>query len=280
MNFWNNAVEWVTENSQEIWDSFMNWATGAGVKIAVALLILLIGLWLSNVLAKGITRMIKSTKVDKAAGGFVCSCLRVIFKIIVIVAAIARLGLNVTSIVTALGAAGVTIGLAMQDSLSNIASGVLILFNKPFKLGDFIEVDGVTGTVRSIELTYTSLLTVENKEMIVPNSRMIDNSIINYTAEPLRRLDMQFPLPYDSDIALVKRILLEAAKESSYIDQTKETVVGIMTLSNSSVVYELRSWIDCNKYWDAYFELQELALVKFRENGIEIPFDQLDVHMK
>ena len=278
---WYRFTDWLSRNSKAIWDSFFAWLKTAGVNLATSLVILIIGLWISNILAKVIAKMLHNPKLDnKAAAYFIASCLKVVFKLIVIVAAVARLGINIASITAALGAAGITVGLAMKDSLSNLASGVLILFNKPFGLGDFIEVNGNVGTVKDIELTYTKLSTPDNKDIIVPNSKMIDDLITNYTAQKDRRLEMRFPLPYGADIQQVKQLITEACRQSRYVYQDKEIIVGIRELSNSAVDYELRCWIDCQKYWDAYFEVNELVMLKLAEAGIEVPFEQVDVHMK
>ena len=257
---WDEFVDWLSRNSKAIWDSFFTWLKTAGVNLATSLIILILGLWISNILAKIIAKMLHNPKLDnKAAAYFIASCLKVVFKLIVIVAAVARLGINIASITAALGAAGITIGLAMKDSLSNLASGVLILFNKPFGLGDFIEVNGNVGTVKDIELTYTKLSTPDNKDIIVPNSKMIDDLITNYTAQKERRLEMRFPLPYGTDIQQAKQIINEACRESQYVYQDKEIIVGIRELTNSAVEYELRCWIDCQKYWDAYLRSMSLS---------------------
>ena len=281
LDFWNAFLDWFNRNSSPILDSFFTWLKTAGVNLLTSLVILFIGLWIANIIAKVIAKMLHNPKLDnKAAASFIASCIRVIIKLVVVVAAVARLGINIASITAALGAAGITIGLAMKDSLSNLASGVLILFNKPFGLGDFIEVDDNVGTVKDIELTYTKLSTPDNKDIIIPNSKMIEGLITNYTAQKDRRLEMRFPLPYGTDIQQAKQIITEACRESQYVYNDKEIIVGIRELSNSSVDYELRCWIDCQKYWEAYFEVNELVMLKLAEAGIEVPFEQVDVHMK
>lgn len=281
MQVWKTVSEWFTVHSREIIDSLMKWLKTAGVNVATSLVILIIGLWIADIVSKVVAKMLHNPRLDnKAAANFIASCLKVILKLVVIVAAIARLGVNVASITAALGAAGITIGLAMQSSLSNLASGVLILFNKPFRLGDFIEVKGNVGTVKVIELTYTIISTPDNRDVIIPNSKMVEDLILNYTAQKDRRLDLQFPLPYDADIQKVKQLITEACRESEYTYDDKEVTVGIKEFGNSAISFELRTWIDCNKYWDAYYDVNELVLNKLREGGYDIPFEQVDVHMK
>lgn len=281
MQEWKSVAEWFSGHSREIGDSLLKWVKTAGVNLLTSLIILIVGLWIANVVSRIVAKMLHNPKLDnKEAARFIASCLRVILKLVVIVAAIARLGVNVASITAALGAAGITIGLAMQSSLSNLASGVLILFNKPFRLGDFIEVKGNVGTVKTIELTYTVISTPDNKDVIIPNSKMVEDLMVNYTAQKDRRLDLCYPLPYDADIQKVKQLITEGCRASEYTYDDREVTVGIKELGNSAVMFELRTWIDCNKYWEAYYDVNELVLLKLREGGYEIPFEQVDVHMK
>ncbi len=272
--------EWFERNGRSVLDSTLDWLARAGVNIVLALLIMLGGWWAAAIVGGLIKKITDRSKLDKGASGFICSCVKTVIKLVAVVAAIARLGVNITSIITALGAAGITIGLAMKDSLSNIASGVLILFNHPFRVGDFIEVGGVTGTVKTIELTYSVLLSPDNKELIFPNSKLVDDSIINYTGQKLRRLDMTFPAPYDSDPEKVKELLRDCCAHCGFIDQTQPVTVGIRTFGDSSIMYEVRAWIDCSTYWESYFDMQERVLAAFKENSLEIPYNQLDVHVK
>ena len=275
-----NIINWFAERTPEWSETTLAWLSTAGMTLLKALLILLFGLWLTSIVVRIISKALCKTKIDDGVKGFIISCTRVGLRLVIIISAIASIGINITSIVTALGAAGITLGLAMKDSLSNFASGVLVLFNHPFKVGDFIEVEGSSGTVRRIELMYTVLVTPDNKELIYPNSKMTADKIVNFTAQTSRRLDMKFPVAYDSDIALVKKCLLAACAESQYVDGSQETVVGIRELGDSSIEFELRAWIAADKYWQAYYEMEELVVSQFRSSGVSIPFSQLDVHIQ
>ena len=270
-------LNWCAEFFGNLWQDIVKWAAGAGPRMMKAVVILLIGTWISSIIKRIANGAMKRSKIDKGIAGFICSCIKTVLNIIVIVSAIASLGVNITSIITALGAAGITIGLAMQDTLSNFASGVLILFNKPFKRGDYIEAEDSAGTVESIELMYTTLLTPDNKHLVYPNSKMTADKIINYTAEPDRRLDMKFPVAYGSDVQEVKRIINTVGLASGYVDVSRGAVVGIAEFGDSAMIFELRVWIKANDYWDAFFDMQERMKAAFDENGIEIPVSQLDV---
>lgn len=271
-------AEWWTGGAK---DSIINWLRTVGDPLLTCLVILIVGLWVAKMITRIVTKALNNSRADKGIAGFISSCLNFVLKMVVIIAAIAALGVNITSIITALGAAGITIGLAMQDSLSNFASGVLILYNKPFIIGDFVELDGSSGTVKSIELMHTVLITPENKELVFPNSVITRNKIINYTGLEARRLDLQFPVAYGSDIAAVKKSISNVCESSTYrIPGSAETVIGINEFGKSAVVFDVRMWIKANEYWAAYYDMQERMLAEFEKNGITIPFEQMDVHIK
>lgn len=272
-NVWN----WIANAATNIWGAIVDWVSNAGPLLLTALLILIIGTWIGSLIRRVLKSTLKKAKIDPGISGFICSCVKTVFNVVVIVSAIATLGVNITSIITALGAAGITIGLAMQDTLANFASGVLILFNKPFKSGDYIEVEGLSGTVETIELMYTTLLTPDNKHLVYPNSKLTSDKLINYTAEPDRRLDMKFPVSYKSDIKTVKELIRKIGLESEYTNNERDIIVGIAEFGDSAIIFELRAWIKANEYWDAYFNMQERMKAAFDENGIEIPVSQVDV---
>ncbi|MBP3415314.1 MAG: mechanosensitive ion channel family protein [Clostridia bacterium] len=274
-NVWN----WIVSVATDAWEAIVKWFASSGPMLLKALLILVIGLWIGGIVRRAVKGALKKAKVDTGISGFICSCIKTVIYIVVIVSAIASLGVNITSIITALGAAGITIGLAMQDTLANFASGVLILFNKPFVTGDYIEVEGHSGTVESIELMYTTLLTPDNKHLVFPNSKMTANKVINYTAEPDRRLDMKFPTSYKSDVQKVKDIITKVGLASEYTDNEHGAVVGIAEFADSAIVFELRVWIKADSYWDAFYDMQEKMKAAFDENEIEIPVNQMDVNL-
>ncbi len=262
----------------DIWE----WLKLKGPNIIGAVAIMIIGWWLSAVISKGIRKALGKSKVEKGVVSFIYSVIKTFLLLIVVVSAIAQLGINITSVIAALGAAGITAGLALKDTLSNFASGIFILFNKPFVTGDFIEVEGSTGTVVSIELMFTTLKTVDNKHVVFPNSKLTENKLINHTSEKIRRLDSFYPAPYGVDAKAVKAVLNDVYANNPYIvsDAEHETIIGVAEFSDSAVIYEVRGWINSVDYTAAKFDLNEKVKEAFDANGIEIPFNQLDVKIK
>lgn len=276
---WNDILNWLSKTGSHIGEEILDWLYDSGPTIIAFLAIIIIGWWVSSLFTRMISGAIKRSKADAAMGGFICSCIKFVLKLLVVIAALSSLGVNLTSVVTALGAAGITLGLAMKDTLANFASGVLILFNKPFTKGDYVEVDGSMGTVDSIELMYTTLLTADNKHLVFPNSKMTENKLINYTAEHVRRMDMQFTTAYSCDVERAKGIIREVGAANKYVLADKDISVGIAEFGASGIVFELRVWIEASDYWDAFYQMQESIKCAFDENGITIPFNQLDVHV-
>lgn len=280
MDWLNNTGIWFSEVGTDIWTGVVAWGKEAGPRILGSLAILIIGMWLARVIARIVRKTMSRTKVEKGVVSFVYSCLRTILDIVVVVSMIANLGVNITSVIAALGAAGITIGLALQGTLANFASGVIILFNHPFKVGDYIETEDSAGTVVSIDLMYTTLLTIDNKHVVFPNSKLTDNKLINHTGEDMRRLDLQFSAAYDTDVELVRKVLLAVCEECECVLSDRETVCGIVEMNSSAVVYEVRAWIKSSDYSNARFDLMKKAKMAFDANGIVIPFQQMDVHIK
>lgn len=272
-SIWNAITNWFATNWPKMAESLGEF----GLKLLGSMLILLVGWWLASLLSRIVRSALKKTKLEKSVTGFLYSAAKTLLRVIVIISAIAMLDINISSIITALGAAGITLGLAMQDSLSNFASGVVLLFNRPFKVGDYINVDDAHGTVARIDLMYTSITTNDNKEIIFPNSMLTSGKIYNCTRNESRRLEMQFPVAYETEVALVKNCIHAASKESPYVNQAVPTVVGIREFAPRGVIYELRTWIKSDDYWDAYFDMQERVKSFFDANNIEIPREKIDV---
>lgn len=270
--------EFFTKVGIDIWE----WIKTKGPNILGAVVIMIVGWWLAAVIAKGIRKALSKSKVEKGAISFIYSVVKTFLILIALVSAIAQLGINITSVIAALGAAGITAGLALKDTLSNFASGIFILFNKPFVTGDFIEVEGSTGTVVNIELMFTTLKTVDNKHVVFPNSKLTETKLINHTGEKVRRLDMFYSAAYGADVQAVKNVLRDVYASNEYIlnNAEHETVIGIAEFADSAVVYEVRGWINSSDYSEAKFDLNEKVKEAFDANGIEIPFNQLDVKIK
>ena len=251
-----------------------------GVQLLIAILILLIGFKIIKIIENNLRKENKLAKIDKSVKTFLISILSISLKIVLLLVAASIVGIPTTSFITILGSAGIAVGLALQGGLSNLAGGVMILIFKPFKVGDYIETNSVSGTVKAITMFYTILTTPDNKEIHIPNGALTSNTIVNYTANPERRLDLEFNVSYDSDIDKVKKIINEVLDKSEYVIQDKERVVGLLKHADSSLTFAVKLWVDRTNYFNALYELQEKVKKAFDKNKIEIPFPQLDVHQK
>jgi len=280
-SFLSEVGNWFVNLWNKHGESVINWLVTNGMALLKTVLILIIGFWVAAIVARMVRGALKRSKVDKAVGGFITSCVRVCLKTIVIVMAIAALGLNITSIITALGAAGITLGLAMQDSLSNFASGVLILFNKPFVAGDYVELDQSGGTVKEISLMYTTLINSENKEVIYPNSSVTSAKIINHTALDRRRVELQFSISAEASVTEAKEALLRAVESSPCVLSEGELcpVIGLREFGEGKITLDLRAWIMTSDYWASYYDIQERVYNEFKAADIPFAREQVEVRL-
>ena len=251
-----------------------------GVQLIIALLILVIGFKLVKILEKSLKKEHKLSKIDASVKTFVISITTISLKVLLFIIAASIVGIPTTSFITILGSAGVAIGLALQGGLSNLAGGLMILIYKPFKVGDYIESNGKEGNVTSITMFYTSLTTLDNKVVQIPNGTLSNNTIVNYSAYPERRLDLQFNVSYDTKIDKVKKVINEVIDKSEYALKDRNNIIRLCKHSDSSLTYAVYVWIKKEDYWNAYFELNENIKEAFDKNNIEIPFPQLDIHQK
>lgn len=271
----------VTAEEVESWfESFVDWAWKFIPNLIIAIVIFALGWWLSKIVCRIIKKALSRGKADLTAVSFIYSVTLCTLRILVIITAIAQLGVDVTALLTAIGAATVTVGLALQDTMKNIASGVMIIINKPFKSGDYIEFEGLEGTVQKILITNTYLLTIDNKEVIIPNSRLTSNSLTNYTAQEMRRLDLTYQIAYSDNIKTAKRVLSDIIAADERVFKSPEPLVAVSGQKDSAIELTLRVWCKTESYWDLYFYLQEQVKLEFDKAGINIPFNQLDVHLK
>lgn len=247
---------------------------------ATAIAILVIGIILAKVVRKAITKGFKKSHGDKIVESFVSNLAYVLIISIAIAATLGRVGVQTTSIVAVLGAAGLAVGLALQGSLSNIASGVLLVIFKHFKAGDYIEGAGAAGTVVEVGLFATTLNTVDNRRIIIPNAKMTDGNIINYSVLPTRRLDLVISVAYSSDLAFVKKTTMELLNADSRVLKDPAPTVAVLNLGESAIDFAVRPWVKSEEYWDLFFDLQEAIKNRYDEVGIEIPFPQRDVHIR
>lgn len=250
-----------------------------GVKIVIALAIFVIG----RMLAKSITGFIKSimrkSKLEEMLVNFLGGLLYAVLLSAVVLAAIDQLGVNVTSLLAILGAAGLAVGLALKDSLANFASGVMIIIFRPFKIGDWVTVSGTSGTVDEIGLFCTLLHTGDNQRIIIPNSAVFGSTIVNTSALPTRRIDLVIGISYDDNIGTAKDIILEVIGKEERVLEDPAPVVAVSELADSSVNLVVRPWVISADYWPTRWALTENIKVALEAGGITIPYPQRDVHM-
>lgn len=245
--------------------------------IVFTVLIVFVGYWVSKLLIKLLKKILIKSKVDYTVVTFITSIVKVLLYFVVIIAALAEVGINVTSIITALGAGLVTAGLAMQSTLSNLASGVVIIINKPIKAGDIIEFEGLKGRVEQVKLFYTTLVSIDNHVITIPNSRLTENNVVNLSTADNRRLNLSYTISYEDDITKVKGILYTYISTLDNImeDPAPSVYVGEHKASGVEIVVHL--WVTDEDYWDVYYHMQEKVKELFDENGITIPLEQIVV---
>ncbi len=250
-----------------------------GLKVVAAVVILVVGRWVARAVTNFVKKLMTKSKVDEILVRFVGNLSYVALLAFVIIAALNQLGIQTASFIAIIGAAGLAVGLALQGSLSNFAAGVLMIIFKPFKVGDFIEGAGVTGSVEEIQIFTTQLKTPDNKTIIVPNSKIMGDNITNFTMKGTRRLDMVFGIGYGDDIDKARQIIEEVIGHDQRLLQDPAPVVLVSELADSSVNLTLRVWISVDDYWDFYFETLEKVKKQFDAQGISIPFPQRDIHV-
>lgn len=243
-----------------------------------ALFVLLVGIVLSKILLKIIVKALKRTKIDPTICGFVKSLVKIVLYVIVFVIFLSLINVPMTSIITVLGTAGLAVGLALKDSLSNVAGGFIILFAKPLKAGDVIEFSGSTGRVEKVGILYTTLITYDNATVYIPNGKISDGQIINYSEQDTRRVDLEFSASYDADIDKVKSVLKNITDDYDKILKEPSCSIVVARHDDSAVVFYVRPWVKTEDYWTVKFYLTEEIKKQFDKNGIEIPYPQIDIH--
>jgi len=251
-----------------------------GPKVIGAILVLFIGFKISRVIAKEIKKILTKGKFDESLIPFLTSLAATVLKILVIISAMGMLGIEMTSFIAILGAAGLAVGMALSGTLQNFAGGVMILIFKPFKVGDFVEAGGNMGVIKEIQIFNTIMTTVDNKRIIIPNGGLSNSTMVNFSSEPVRRVDFTFGIGYGDDIDKAKKVLFdEIAKFPQVLKEPAEPFVGVSELADSSVNFAVRVWVKGEDYWDVFFGLNENVKKAFDANNISIPFPQTDVHI-
>ncbi len=250
-----------------------------GLKVVAAIVIFIVGRWVAKAVANFIKRMMTKSKTDETLVKFVGNLSYVALLAFVIIAAINQLGIQTTSFIAILGAAGLAIGLALQGSLGNFAAGVLMIIFKPFKVGDYIEGAGVAGTVEEIQIFTTQLVTPDNKTIIVPNAKMTGDNITNYSAKGTRRVELVFGIGYGDDIDNARQVIEGVIGQDDRVLKDPAPAVLVAELADSSVNFKVRVWTSADDYWPFYFDTTEKVKKQFDAEGVSIPFPQSDVHM-
>jgi small conductance mechanosensitive channel len=249
------------------------------INIALAIVVFIVGRLIAKGLVKVLERLLVRAKVDTMLVEFIGSIAGAALFLFVIIASLDMLGVNTTSLIAMLGAAGLAVGLALQGSLQNFASGVLLIIFRPFQVGNFIDAGGISGTVEKITIFNTILLTPDNREIIVPNGSVYGGTITNYSARATRRVDMVFGISYSDDLKKARDILMETLEADERVLKDPAPNVALSELADSSVNFVVRPWVNAADYWDVKWDMNEKIKLAFDAQGVSIPFPQMDIHM-
>ncbi|ART82628.1 mechanosensitive ion channel protein [Oceanisphaera profunda] len=267
----NQAQSWII-NNQSLLLSY-------GVNIVAAIITLTIGFMLVRTLTNGVNSLLKKRNVDNTISDFITSMIKYALLAFVIIAALGRVGVQTASFVAIIGAAGLAVGLALQGSLSNFAAGVMLIGFRFFKAGDYIEAAGTAGTVRSVQIFTTILMTADNRMIVVPNAKILNDKIINVSREKTRRLDLEIGVSYSADLKLTKEVLERIINEDPRVLPEPAPRIAVSNLGASSVDIIVRPWVNATDYWALKFDLLEKIKNELDANNIGIPFPQMDVHL-
>ncbi len=263
-------------NYQQYIDLSITW----GIKVIGAIAVFIIGKWLASFLTNLVKKGLENAKTDITLIKFLGDLTYFALFVLVIIAALGTLGVNTTSFAAIVAAAGLAVGLALQQNVSNFGAGVIILFLRPFKIGDFVEAGGATGVIETIGIFNTTFKTGDNKIIIVPNSNIIGNNIVNYSKEAIRRIDLVIGVGYEDDLKIVKNTLENILHTHEKILKDPAPAVALAELADSSVNFNVRPWVKSEDYWSVRSELLEKIKLTFDEKGINIPYPQMDVHIE
>ncbi|WP_320819321.1 mechanosensitive ion channel family protein [Thalassolituus sp.] len=270
-------LESLNLNPEILWaDYVLPW----GTQIVLALLIFIIGRIAVGMISNGVSKVMTTAKLDPILVNFLSGILRSVLLLLVLVFALSKLGLDTTSLVALLGAAGLAVGLALKDSLSHFAAGVMLILFRPFKVGDYVEINGVGGSVEQITILSTRLKSPDNKVITVPNASVFGNTMINFSEQATRRVDMVVGIGYGSDLLKAKAILEEMVNGHELVLKDPAPKIAVSELADSSVNFVVRPWVNAADYWTVKWDLTEKIKLRFDAEGIEIPFPQMSVHIE
>lgn len=257
----------------------IDFAKRYGVRFGEAVAILVLGWLLIKLVKRILKKAFEKTELDVSLEKFIISVVDICLKILLVICALSALGISTTGLVAAFSAAAVAVSLALKDSLGNLAGGILMLLTRPFKTGDYIEADGYSGTVLQIDMIHTTLRTPDNRQVVIPNGQLVNKTIVDYSKESTRRMDLQFGISYDNDPELAKKIIRECALAHEFTLTDPEPFVRVTEHADSAVIITLRVWVRSENFWALHFDLLEKVREEFDKNGISIPYNQLDVRV-
>jgi len=260
-------------------DRLVEIAVTYGGQLLLALITLVVGLWLIGKLVKVLKRIFEMRSFEQTLQSFLIHLITIMLKVLLLISVVTMVGVQMTSFIAILGAAGLAFGLALSGTLQNFAGGVMLLIYKPFKVGDYIDAQGSAGTVAEIQIFHTILKTIDNKTIVIPNGGLSNSTMTNFSTEPLRRVDLTFGIRYSENIAKARQIMLDVINSDKRIHQDPAPFVGVISLGESSVNLVTRVWVDTPDYWDVFFSMNENVKNEFDNQGIVIPFPQRDVHL-
>lgn len=264
----------------EFLNKVLNWATDFGMRLLAAILVMVLGRILIKWVVKLITKSKFAQKNDKTVVTVLSHFITAALYVVLVVIVIGILGIPTASVITVIASAGVAIGLALQGALSNIAGGIMILILRPFRVGDYVEVAGNSGTVSDVGIFYTVLTTPDNKVITIPNGTVMGDNIVNYSVKDTRRVELVFSVAYGTDVERVKSILLEEANKHELVLKDPAPFARLSKQNDSSLDFTMRVWVESKNYWTVNFDLLETLNARLEAEGIEIPFNQLDVNVK
>lgn len=266
-------------NIQNIIDQIVGMVVGYGPNLLGALVIWIIGSWVINALVRGLSKVFGRSNLDETLTPFLIGLAGMALKVLLIITALGMVGIQMTSFIAILGAAGLAVGLALSGTLQNFAGGVMILLFRPFKLGDFIDTQGFAGTVKEIQIFNTILTTTDNKTIILPNGDLSGSSLTNYSTEKTRRVDWTIGIAYGDDVDKAKSVIRRLADDDERILKDPEVFIALSQLADSSVNFIVRAWVNASDYWGVFFAMNENVYKEFNKVGLNIPFPQMDVHL-
>ncbi len=263
-----------------LWNTVLGWLTSTGIRIVISIILLFISFKVINLVTRRIEKKALAKHTDKTILKTLTYVVRLGLKIVVVVCLVGYLGIDTSGLTALIASLGVCVGLAVNGALSNLAGGVLIIVTRPFKIDDFIEAQGHSGTVVEIRITATKLVTPDNKVIYLPNGNLANGDIVNYSEKDTRRVDLQFSIAYDADFEKAKEIVRNILESHELVLKEPAVFVRVAEHGASSINIKARAWVKSDDYWTVNFDALEAVKKAFDENGIEIPYDQLDVHVK